>query len=174
MRHWQQQNELEAEDFDKENEIPELSEEDEQELHNDEPEMMDIYEDSTRRMTFLSETPTIPIAATPASMVSASKVSTPQVPASPKVTTAAPRIVELLPMTVSVVKQHFADVPILSPLPPPPPIKIEVSEDDEPKVSVRELIGNFELQKEKVHVRTMPRIIKESSSESDTSSEGKQ
>lgn len=60
-------------------------------------------------------------------------------------------------------------------LPPTPPFDMGNDDEEFPKVSVKELINTFEnvQHKEKVHVKAIDRLVKESSSESEVSTEGK-
>lgn len=195
---------------DKENEMPEMDETESEELQYDEQEIMDIYEDSSRRMQFVTEqsgrkqsnctvltsaesTPALQLTSTPIGSVpiqvaplmvtnAAPVVQAPTIVMTPTVTAqevvaaeqvsstnATPR----MSITVSNWKTPRKDIV----LPPTPVFDMGGETDEEfPKVSVKELINTFEnvQHKEKVHVKTIDRLIKESSSESEVSTEGKQ
>lgn len=123
----------------------------------------------------VTQSPIVSKAPTPRGSLSVSEI--PIQPSAPQVVTFTPRSsitgsnsVPFIP-SVSNWKSPRSDIK----LPPTPPFKMDEFDDDFVKVSVKELINTFEnvQHREKVHVKTIDRIIKESSSESEASSEGK-
>lgn len=148
--------ELVRREANKENKVPEINDEEQEEFEGEEPEIMDYYEDSSRRMRYLNEPQEENV-----ETYEITKEIQPAVVPLPRLPPPAP------------VKEWKPEPKLLYPLPPLPPImmNIEENEEDYQKVSVKELITTFEnvQHKEKVHVN---RVIKESSSESEQS-EGK-
>lgn len=160
----QQQQQRWHEEEDKENEIPEMDDEENEQLQSEEPEIVDIYEDSSRHMQFLVEKSRNETQAAESKQFLATESQD---------TEEYCEVKKDEVVRSDIYNYNVSEPPLLYPLPPINIDVVESTDEDYQKVSVKELISNFENVQQKVHVKSYEGIVKESSTESELS-EGKQ